>query len=125
MSSNEQQVVGSGVPQDGGVDVRRPPRPVDLAVTRLKAERVQEELKTMPGWQLTADGEAIDRVREFPTKDLAVVFVNFVAMAASLQEQSLDLSLWGSVVGVALSSTVSPGHREVTQEVLDFARMLG
>ncbi|HKV08955.1 MAG TPA: 4a-hydroxytetrahydrobiopterin dehydratase [Thermoanaerobaculia bacterium] len=124
MSSNEQQVVGNGIPQDG-TNVRRPPRPVDLVVTRLKAERVQEELKTMPGWQLTAGGEAVDRVREFPTKDLAVVFVNFVAMMASLQEQSLDLSLWGNVVGVTLSAALSPEHREVTQEVLDFARMLG
>ena len=122
MSSNEQQVVG-GVVQDGGVDVRRPPRPVELS--RLKAERVQEELKTMPGWQLTADGEAIDRIREFPTKDLAVVYVNFVAMMASLQEQPLDLSLWTNVVIVALSAELAPGHREVTQEVLDFARMLG
>lgn len=122
MSSNEQQVV-DGIAQDGGTGIRKPPRPVELS--RLKAERVQEELKTMPGWRLTADGEAIDRIREFPTKDLAVVFVNFAAMLASLQEQPLDLSLWGNVVVVALSAELTPGHREVTQEVLDFAKMLG
>lgn len=129
MSSNEKQV-GKGNPQEVA-EVRLPPRrPVEhikaeALTSRLKAERVQEELKTLPGWQLTADEKAVDRVREFPSPDLAVVFVNFVAMLASLEEQPVDLSLSGGRVVVTLSAALSSSRREVTQGVLDFARMVG
>jgi pterin-4a-carbinolamine dehydratase len=130
MDSNTTQH-GEGTPQDGEVLNRlRPRRPVEhikaeAVASRLKAERVQEELKSMPGWQLTGDERAIDRAREFPSPDLAVVFVNFVAMLSSLEEQPVDLSLSAGRVVVTLSAVLSTNRRGVTQGVLDFARMLG
>lgn len=36
--------------------------PLGPIVQRLKPERVQEELRTLPGWQLAASGEAIERI---------------------------------------------------------------
>lgn len=122
---------GEGAPEDGeGLNRLRPRRPVEhikaeAVASRLKAERVQEELKSMPGWQLTGDGRAIDRAREFASPDLAVVFVNFVAMLSSLEQQPADLSLSASRVVVTLSAVLSPSRRGVTQKVLDFAKMLG
>lgn len=120
---------GSGGPQET-TEIRRPQGPVEhikaeTATSRLKAERVQEELKSLPGWWLTADERAIDRVREFPSADLAVAFAGFVARLASLQQQPVDLSLSSNRVVVTLSAVLSPNRRGVTQGVVDFARMLG
>ena len=42
-------------------------RAADQVGIRLKSERVQARLKRMPGWSLTADGNAIDRVRMLPS----------------------------------------------------------
>ena len=130
MDSNRKMLEKETAKDGGETRKLRPPRPVEHIkaeglTSRLKAERVQEELKTLPGWQLTVDEKAVDRVREFPSPDLAVVFVNFVAMLASLEEQPVDLSLSANRVVVTLSAVLSPSRRGITQGVLDFARMLG
>ena len=55
---------------------------------RLKAERVQEKLRVMPGWRLVSGGWAIDRLREFPDPRSAVAFAGF---PADLQVANLRL----------------------------------
>src|SRR4030095_29247 len=45
---------------------------------RLKAERVQEELKAMPGWRLASGGKAIHRAKAFPTAEVARLYSTFV-----------------------------------------------
>lgn len=110
---------------------QRPPRPVGsqpikaAAVhQRLKAERVQEALKAMPGWKLTAGDTAIDRVYSFTTSAFASAFAAYVTEAARLSERPVDLSLAGATLVVTLSAPLRGGGRGVTEDVLTFAKQL-
>lgn len=115
-------------PNKPRVRVRRPPRrPTEQlqgltpqVQNRLKAERVQEELRTMPGWKLASSGRIIDRVHEFPEVDVAMGYAGFVQRYAKSLKLPVTVSVSGGVVRLALSGT-----RYLTKEVLDFARRLG
>jgi pterin-4a-carbinolamine dehydratase len=133
--STTQEVKITTTTQDGTrekprVRLRRPPRrPTDQlergltpqqVQNRLKAERVQEELRTMPGWKLGASGKVIDRVHEFPEVDVAMGYAGFVQRYAKSLNLPVTVSVSGGVVRLALSGT-----RYLTKEVLNFARRLG
>lgn len=126
------QEVGTALVKDQEVDgMRRPPRPPDgqplkasAVQQRLKAERVQDALKAMPGWKLTARSKAIDRVYSFTTAALASAFAAYVTEAARLAEMPVDLSVAGATVVVTLSAPLRSGGCGVTENVLDFAKQL-
>jgi pterin-4a-carbinolamine dehydratase len=99
--------------------MRRPPRPPE----KLKAERVQEELKTMPGWALRTDGKALTSARQFANPAGAAKFAGFVADLAAAEQQPVHLGISGTRVFLSLTSR--PGVGGLNKPVLDFARQLG
>jgi pterin-4a-carbinolamine dehydratase len=93
---------------------------------RLKAERVQELLRALPGWRLVPGGKAVDRVREFPDPPGAVAYAHFLAEVASRSRQPIGIHLAGSRVSITLWTKPQHGRRVgLTEAVLNFARMLG
>jgi pterin-4a-carbinolamine dehydratase len=104
------------------VKMRRPPGPVE----KLKAERVQEALRTMPGWVLAADAGSISRVRDFGSKQLAAAYAGFVMSCAGLAKRSVEVSLSHNLVGITIPGLpLADGSRDLTPGTLDFARRLG
>lgn len=102
--------------------LRRPPRPPE----RLKAERVQELLKAMPGWALVPGGRTITRKREFDSPPAAASFAVFVAGLASEAQRAVRLDLSGSSVVVTLPGRTGREPREdLSLEILGFAQQIG
>lgn len=96
------------------------------AQDRLKAERVQERLKRLPGWKLQPGGQAIDRVLEFPDGVVAAAFASFAATLATRSGQGLRLSVQGGQVLLVLPGRPRRrGGAKVTEEMLDLAELLG
>jgi pterin-4a-carbinolamine dehydratase len=89
---------------------------------RLKAERVQERLKSMPGWRLAAGGKSLDRVRRFPNPRTAASFTAFLAHFVVGSGQLVGVELSGNHVAI----TLRPRNRGgLTEGTLDFAQALG
>ena len=100
----------------------RPPKPPE----RLKAERVQETLRSMPGWVLASNGESIHRVRDFGSTQLAAAYAGFVMSCAGLAKRSVEVSLSDNLLGITIFGVPQPdGTRGLTLGLLDFARRLG
>jgi pterin-4a-carbinolamine dehydratase len=97
----------------------QPPRPGG----KLKPERVQEELKKMPGWKLMPDGKAISRLREFGHPAGASKWASFVAELARWDHQPVHLGISGT--RVLLTLPYRNGTSGLTAAVFDFARQLG
>jgi pterin-4a-carbinolamine dehydratase len=90
---------------------------------KLKAERVQEELKAMPGWTLRADGKAIGCIRQFTHPAGVAEFANLVAVLAVAERQPVVVAISGNRVSVTLPPRRS-AHGFTTGD-LEFARQLG
>jgi hypothetical protein len=82
---------------------------------RLKAERVQDEMRSsfldshlavLPGWRLKADGVTFGRVYELPDSRVALSFANFVSELAHSESLKVGLTLHGSRVGIVLPARV-------------------
>ena len=99
--------------------LRRTPRPGGA----LKSERVQEELKKMPGWKLSPDGKAISHLRELAQAGGAAKWASFVAELAAADRQPVHLGISGTRVLLTLPHR--NGARGLTAAVFDFARQLG
>jgi pterin-4a-carbinolamine dehydratase len=96
------------------------------AEERLKSERVQEALKAMTGWKLAHEEAAIERVKTFPTPEVAALYGAFVARFASAAGFFVTLDLAGGQVAVTVRGPQINGcWGEVTESVLAFARQLG
>jgi hypothetical protein len=94
-------------------------------VEKLKAERVQEELKAQ-GWRLVPGATAVDRSVEFPDSQTASSYAGFVNDFADRHAQPAQVVLCGKKVVVTLRGRRVAGPRtELNDEVLDFARVLG
>lgn len=93
---------------------------------RLKAERVQEALKVMPGWRLAPGGKAINRAKAFPTAEVARLYGAFVTGFAGALGLPVVTSAAGGQVIVTLHSPRSHGRiGQLTESVLELARRLG
>jgi pterin-4a-carbinolamine dehydratase len=106
---------------DGGgseSQLRRPPRPGG----RLKAERVQLELKTMPGWSALAGEKGLARIRKFKQPLAASRFAAWVAELAALKGHVVTLEIDRHRMTLVLERRSRTG---ITQALLDFARQLG
>jgi pterin-4a-carbinolamine dehydratase len=94
---------------------------------RLKAERVQEKLRSMPGWKPVKGlkgSQAVDRVREFSDPLMAAAWAWFIFLAAAQQRQHVEIGVNGFHVTVRLYGQI--GRRNgVALEDLDFAKQLG
>lgn len=88
---------------------------------KLKPERVQEELKSMPGWRLRADGNALVRTRKFSQPDAAARFAATVADLAAAQGQPALLGVTAHQVTLTLQR---PTRNGIDMALIDFARQL-
>lgn len=84
--------------------------------TPLSESDVQTALQKLPGWR--RNGQAIERVFEFPNFSDAMVFVNRVAEAAEEANHHPDITINYNKVTMQLSSHDSGG---VTQRDLRMA----
>lgn len=96
------------------------------AEARLKAERVQEMLRAMPQWQQILEGKGINRVRSFPSPEVAMLYGTFVTGFAKAHELPVNLSLCGGKVAIALHARRNRGRLgALTEEVVGFAQQIG
>ncbi|HWM93594.1 MAG TPA: hypothetical protein VN493_22740 [Thermoanaerobaculia bacterium] len=94
----------------------------------LKPERIQLmlRLQSLPGWQVQPDAKAIDRVRQFPSSELAMTYAGFAEKLARRMKVPLSVHLADRVVLVTLRGPKLHGRPgPVTQRVLDLALQLG
>ena len=93
---------------------------------RLKSERVQEELKAMIGWKPVQEEMAIDRVKSFPTPEIAALYSAFVTRYAAAAGFPVTVSVSGGQAIVTVSAPAMNGNAGgLTESVLAFARQLG
>jgi hypothetical protein len=92
------------------------------AQQRLKAERVQERLRALPGgWRLLDGGQGIRRLRLFPTAHAAASHAGFVVQSAAHAGQPVAVELAGPQLGIVIRAR-SCG---LSDAALDFAQALG
>jgi len=98
----------------------------EAVLDRLKAERVQESLKRMPGWGLSQEGKALDRVRQFVHDDDAVDYATLALRLASRERYPARVHVEGKSVFLTLHENTRQGVRGgITEKLLDFAARLG
>lgn len=104
--------------------LQRPPR---RPGTKLKPERIQKELATMPGWQLLPGGKSIGRILRFDSERAASSYAAFISAKAGDAGQPVRLQVAGSEVEVKLFSPSRQNGSlgDLTMDVIDFARTLG
>lgn len=94
---------------------------------RLKAERVEERFKRLPGWKVAAGGRAIDRVRQFRDAASASAYAGFAAELVAGERQRLRIELFSKQVVLTLQG--APRHKGdrggITESVLNLAADLG
>lgn len=94
----------------------------------LKPERVQLMLlmQSLPGWQVLPSGRVIDRMRQFPSTELAMEYARFAEKLARGVKLPISIHLANDVVLVTLRNPIRHGRLQpLTQRVLDLARQLG
>lgn len=92
---------------------------------RLKSERVQEELKSMPGWRLVPGGQAIDRVRELPSPGVAAAYARYVAECVQQANVPVTLVLSDNLVTVTLRTSHRRSRLSLPDAALQVARVIG
>ena len=102
-----------------GPRLRRPPR---RPGGQLKPERVQEELRTMPGWRALAKARGLGRTRRFNQPMAAAKFAAWVTELASAEGHAVTVGIYGSRVSIALQR---PSRNGISMALLDFARQIG
>ena len=92
--------------------------------TRLKAERVEERVRQMPGWE--RKGGIIDRARMFPSLEAASLYGVYVLWLAGKAGIPVSVDLADDGVLVTLRARRRKGGQaEFTEGLLDFAELLG
>lgn len=115
---NTQQTQQAATRSTAGGRLLRPPRPVG----KLKPERIQLELKSMPGWRLQSSGNALGRTRAFTQPGAAAKWAAFVADLAATERHGVVLGISGNRVSLRLQR---PRRNGIDMALLDFARQLG
>src|SRR4051812_39769127 len=116
MSTQKMQQAATRSTAGGGL--RRPPRPTG----KLKPERIQLELQSMPGWRLVSSGNALARTRTFTQPGAAAKWASYVADLAATERHGVTLGVSGKRVILRLQR---PRRNGINLELLDFARQLG
>jgi hypothetical protein len=89
---------------------------------RLKAERVQERLRKMPGWSLAESGQAIARAQSLASPFGAADYASFVLREAARTRQRVQINLYGNRVVVSvLAPFQGEGSGVIGRKQLDFA----
>jgi pterin-4a-carbinolamine dehydratase len=90
---------------------------------KLKAERVQEKLLSMPGWRPSSDGKGLVKVRVLRDNRTALAYTAYVSTATEGAGHRLHIILSGPRVFMTLQSRAR--HGGFTESLLDFAKDLG
>jgi pterin-4a-carbinolamine dehydratase len=102
--------------------LRRAPRPIH---EELKPERVQEELRSMPDWNLLSGGKTIQSAMGFTSERAAAHFAAFASATAADLGQPVHLTLNGKTVTVKLFAPRIQGRATpLDSGVLAFARQI-
>ena len=96
---------------------RRPGR----SLRKLKPERVQLELRSMPGWRLAADGNGLIRTRKFSQTGDAARFAAVVAEMAAAHGQPALLGVTAYEVTLTLQR---PSRNGIDMALIDLARQI-
>jgi pterin-4a-carbinolamine dehydratase len=116
MSTKSEQINQVSGTEQG--KLRQPPRPGG----KLKSERVQNELKTMPGWKALSEYRALSRTRHFRQPQAAARFAAFAFELAAMESQALTLG----IIGCRVTLTVERRNRNgINMPLIEFARQLG
>src|SRR6476469_7412679 len=92
---------------------------------KLKPERVQEELKTMPGWSLLPNGKMIQRTYQLSSDRSAANYATYLSAHAGDMGQPLELHLTGRTLTVKLFAPKNRGRlTALDMGVIAFARQL-
>ena len=92
----------------------------------LKSERVEEALQAMPEWNVTLEGQAITRVKELPSPEVASQYTAYVTGFAGSIGLPVALSVSGGLVLVTVYARGSGDCMGgLTESVLDFASQIG
>jgi pterin-4a-carbinolamine dehydratase len=99
---------------------------IKLVKARLKSERVEDMLKEVPGWQLQHGDLALDRVRSFPTSEIAVTFAAFAEKLATHAKVTLSAHVLGGTVLLTLHNLGVRGRlNPVNLATIALAKQLG
>jgi pterin-4a-carbinolamine dehydratase len=112
---------GESIDQVCGMEpemLRQPPRPGG----NLKSERVQQELRAMPGWEARSEFKALGRSRQFRQARAAARFAAFAFELAAMEGQALTLGINGGRVDLTVERRSRDG---INMPLIDFARQLG
>jgi pterin-4a-carbinolamine dehydratase len=92
----------------------------------LKSERVQAMLREVPNWRMQNDALGLNRVRSFPTSEIAVSFAAFAEKLATHSKVTLSAHVVGGKVLLSLHNTGSRGRLiQVNDAVFAIAKQLG
>ena len=99
-----------------------PPAPIEA---RLRPERVQERLRTMPGWSLVKGGHAVERMSKLATPMTAADYAGCVLREAARAKQEVRLRLEGARVVIQVMAPHGyPDSGAIDLKQLDFAAAL-
>lgn len=123
MSSTVKQETVETVEPAGTDEAAAPPKTAKRPRPegKLKPERVQLTLKTMPGWRLSAKGNALRLTRSFPQVGEAAKLAAFVAALSARGNHDLTLGLTPYRVTFRLQRA---NRRGIDRSLLDFARQI-
>ncbi|HEY2294598.1 MAG TPA: 4a-hydroxytetrahydrobiopterin dehydratase [Thermoanaerobaculia bacterium] len=92
---------------------------------KLKPERAQEELRTMPGWSMLPNGKVIQRTYQFTSDRTAANYATYFAAHAGDTGQPAILNLTGRTLTVKLFAPQYRGrYAALDVGVIAFARQL-
>lgn len=128
----QKQKSAAAIPANQTEELRRRPA-IERALAglsgvegRLKAERVEQVLQLMPGWEQERGGRAITRLREFEDPPAAAKYASYVQEYAGSRGVVVSTLRWDHFVLVTLL-----GHRRrqsfdyLNADALRFALSLG
>ncbi|HEY9422480.1 MAG TPA: hypothetical protein VIW92_13775 [Thermoanaerobaculia bacterium] len=91
--------------------IRRKP-----TIERLKAERVEERLKDLPGWRSLKSGIAIERIKSFPTSRAARAYASYASELAESLGQFASVNHTVDQVILILYGPLVCGRRDVVTD---------
>ena len=115
-----------GDPEDLKSERVQEPLMASVVQERLSSERLQAWLVGRPGWQMASSGRAIQRMKAFPTPEVAAQYSAFVTGYAGVLGLPVAVNVLGGQVEVTLHARREHGRLSpLTEPVLVLAEQIG
>jgi hypothetical protein len=99
---------------------------IQVIKARLKAERVQDMLDEVPGWQLQPGALGLDRVRSFPDSEIALSYAAFAEKLARHSKLTLAAQVTGGHLFLTVHNVGARGRiNPINRVVFALAKQLG